>query len=764
MKTSKFVFILSIAAVMSIAVAQPAGTPPPQIPLYRAFDVTMSAKLAQIEAELQHVHLIPGRVPPTSPRFELDRAFDVASFGRLGQLEAELARAGAKLAAAQPMAEMEMRFLPTTPGVPFDPFDGFVWADGEAQTQQDAGYKTYKDGYGLILQEKWADARKKLEEVVSKYANSRYVDDAQYWIAYSWIQSNPKKAAKFYREFFKLYPSSNYFDDAVADLGRLEGKSAADSAIASRRQNQERSFRYQIPATTIAPAGVAPYVVAIPPVGSTTPSPSIYSPRASSRERNPELELKKNAIEALRRNPDERSLKMLQDIATDASQHRELRQSALYSLTGYESAKVLETYLTIAKNDPDIQIRQEALFNVGRVKDIGEEHSFEILKQFALDSSQPKELRETAMNSLRNKKGDVLGVYLQIARKDKETNIQQTALYYLGQLGKGSDEKVYQVLKEFAMDRTEERQVRESALHALREWKSSDVLNVYVDVAKNDPDKRMRQSALYYVGQLARSDGGKGYSVLKDFALDRQQDREVRQTAMNSLREWKSSDAINVYLDVAKDDPDKEMRQSALYYVGQLARSDDEKAYTVLKGYVLDRKQEFELRQTALNSLRELARSDVLRKKYGSEVGKLLKDLALDRTQPRELRKSAIYYIRDINEVDVYGLFVDLAMNDPDKEIQQTAVYYIAQNSKDKGKSVDLLIQLFDKLPTERTEALESCLYGVASVGDAKAVDFLIKVAKTHADYDLRQRAVYYLGNIGGDKARTALMDILKAK
>ena len=153
-----------------------------------------------------------------------------------------------------------------------------------------------------------------------------------------------------------------------------------------------------------------------------------------------------------------------------------------------------------------------------------------------------------------------------------------------------------------------------------------------------------------------------------------------------------------------------------------------------------------------------------LRKSYGPEVGKTLKDLVLDRNQPREVRKSAIAYIREVSDVDVYGLFVDVAMNDPDKEIQQTAIYYIAQNSKDKGKSVDLLIQLFDKLPAERTGALESCLYGIASVGDTKAVDFLIKTAKTHANYELRQRAVYYLGNIGGEKARAALMDILKSK
>jgi HEAT repeat protein len=55
-------------------------------------------------------------------------------------------------------------------------------------------------------------------------------------------------------------------------------------------------------------------------------------------------------------------------------------------------------------------------------------------------------------------------------------------------------------------------------------------------------------------------------------------------------------------------------------------------------------------------------------------------------------------------------------------------------------------------------------VYEVADVGNDRAVEFLLRVAKSDADYNLRSDAVYYLGNIGGDKARTALYEILKSK
>jgi HEAT repeat protein len=43
-------------------------------------------------------------------------------------------------------------------------------------------------------------------------------------------------------------------------------------------------------------------------------------------------------------------------------------------------------------------------------------------------------------------------------------------------------------------------------------------------------------------------------------------------------------------------------------------------------------------------------------------------------------------------------------------------------------------------------------------------VDFLTTIALRHDDYELRRDAVYYLGNIGGEKARAALYEILRGK
>ena len=65
--------------------------------------------------------------------------------------------------------------------------------------KSDAGYALYKEGYALVLEEKYAEARKKFGELLSKYPGSSYADDARYWSAYSMRNTDRQKAIEEYR-------------------------------------------------------------------------------------------------------------------------------------------------------------------------------------------------------------------------------------------------------------------------------------------------------------------------------------------------------------------------------------------------------------------------------------------------------------------------------------------------------------------------------------------------------------------------------------
>ena len=141
-----------------------------------------------------------------------------------------------------------------------------------------------------------------------------------------------------------------------------------------------------------------------------------------------------------------------------------------------------------------------------------------------------------------------------------------------------------------------------------------------------------------------------------------------------------------------------------------------------------------------------------------------LKDVALDRNQNIRLRQAAIEVLSDFKKFDVMPVFLELAKQDTNEEIQEAAIEFIGRADKDRNKSVDALISLFNSMPSNRKEKRENVLFAVADVGNDKAVDFLATVARTNDDYELRSDAVYYLGTIGGEKARSALYQILRGK
>ncbi|MEK9136037.1 MAG: HEAT repeat domain-containing protein [Bacteroidota bacterium] len=141
-----------------------------------------------------------------------------------------------------------------------------------------------------------------------------------------------------------------------------------------------------------------------------------------------------------------------------------------------------------------------------------------------------------------------------------------------------------------------------------------------------------------------------------------------------------------------------------------------------------------------------------------------LKEVALDRKQPLLLRNAALETLADFKKFDILSIYVDLARTDTSEKIQSAALEYIAEGSKDKNKSVEVLTNLFNTTPKHRSGQLQTVLYVIADIGNDKAVDFLSTVARTHEDYELRSDAVYYLGTIGGEKARAALYQILRSK
>jgi hypothetical protein len=141
-----------------------------------------------------------------------------------------------------------------------------------------------------------------------------------------------------------------------------------------------------------------------------------------------------------------------------------------------------------------------------------------------------------------------------------------------------------------------------------------------------------------------------------------------------------------------------------------------------------------------------------------------LKSVALDRSQPVPLRIQAMNQLAGFKKHDPSPVFVALAESDTSEDIQSACLDYLRESVNDDNKSVALLRNLFEKLPASRADQRSMILYEIADIGNDGAVDFLGNVARHDSSYDLRSEAVYYLGNIGGEKARTVLYQMILNK
>jgi hypothetical protein len=146
------------------------------------------------------------------------------------------------------------------------------------------------------------------------------------------------------------------------------------------------------------------------------------------------------------------------------------------------------------------------------------------------------------------------------------------------------------------------------------------------------------------------------------------------------------------------------------------------------------------------------------------ETFQTLKRIALDTKEKQILRITAIEALSEFDNQEVAPLFVEIAKNDTSEEMQLFAIDYIGNAAGDKDRAFDALMALYASLPSSKVEKRRMVFYAIAEIGNDRAIDFLTKVAKSRDDYELRREARYYLGSIGGEKARTVLIDLLKEK
>jgi len=146
---------------------------------------------------------------------------------------------------------------------------------------------------------------------------------------------------------------------------------------------------------------------------------------------------------------------------------------------------------------------------------------------------------------------------------------------------------------------------------------------------------------------------------------------------------------------------------------------------------------------------------------------KALHDIALDPRQPIPIRHVALNSLTEFPRNDPGAVFLSVANRDTNETIQRIAIELFAASNRSRDDRRERLMEMFrrfEKSSPQRVGALSTALYGLAAIGDDPAIDFIAHIARSGSTQPLRSDAIYYLGNIGTDRARKALFKIVRGE
>lgn len=144
-----------------------------------------------------------------------------------------------------------------------------------------------------------------------------------------------------------------------------------------------------------------------------------------------------------------------------------------------------------------------------------------------------------------------------------------------------------------------------------------------------------------------------------------------------------------------------------------------------------------------------------------------LHDIALDARQPVPIRHVALNSLAGFYEKDPGSVFLVVADRDTNEIIQRIAIELFATSNRSRTDRTHHLIAMFKRFENSgpgHGGALSTTLYALAAIGDDRATDFIARIARSNNNQALRNDAVYYLGNIGTDRARRALFKIIRGE
>jgi HEAT repeat protein len=331
-----------------------------------------------------------------------------------------------------------------------------------------------------------------------------------------------------------------------------------------------------------------------------------------------------------------------------------------------------------------------------------------LLKGFAGSSRHPK-VRSTAVYWLGQIGGETEFLAGIVRNNSEDKDVRRQAAHAIGE---SRDRAALSTLQSL-YDGVNERDVKRGIIHAVSDNENKEGAHAFLlKVAKTDPDKESRRTAVHAIGGEGRD------SVIDDLMsiMSNDQEMDVRRAVLHALTEIKTPRAQAKILEVARTGSHPDLRRHAIHMLAEV--ENEAMLGELIKLY--DAEQSTDVRRQILHAFSEMKSTQAEDKLFA---------VARDGSGNADLRRHAIHVIGE----------------------------------RAGKRSLDLLRETVESSSAD-TQVQMQAVHAISERPAEESVPLLIKVARTHPNQQVRRRAIQVLGESGDPRALEFFREVLRSE
>jgi HEAT repeat protein/TolA-binding protein len=473
------------------------------------------------------------------------------------QLEALSVHAPVMAIAANGLAAAayELQATPIALAWDFDDVEEIAEPDfARANQQGDVADSVYRAARQALNDNQYQRAAELFRSIRDRYPRSGYVPNTYYWQAFALYRAGSDDQLREAREALKAqkdkHPKASTRRDAEALLRRVQGTLArlGDSQAAE---------------DAIADADMV--VPAVPPVAAQPAQPPQPRPGRSTRNArcndDDEDDIRIAALNAVLQMDADRAVPLLKTVLARRDEGSAcLRRKAVFLVSQKRSDETSRILLDAVRNDPDKEVREQAVFWLSQVP--GEE-TVTALDSILQDPKADPEIQEKAIFALSQHRSAraaaILRAYAE--RRDRPTELREKAIFWLGQRNSQENADFLRSL----YTKLDNDDLKDKVLFSVSQMGGVANYRWLMDIALNENENiELRKKALFWAGQ------GRTVDIADLVQMyDRTKDREMKEQLIFVYSQRREEAALEKLFQIGKNDPDRELRKKAIFWVGQ---------------------------------------------------------------------------------------------------------------------------------------------------------------------------------------------------